>query len=975
MIDKKMIMVEGYFNKNLKLLKSFLTKKFYRYLKFEHQEQVNFIKKENDYHLIVNGINLYPEGCIKFCQHQLASYFKNPHQLYYNKAVFEIPSIRSESNTSRDMIVSFVEENSFTDSTPPKTKLQASLIVFGLGSGLFLEELYSRTSAKDIIIVEKNIAHFEAAFKAFSWQGIVNLLTKRKGQIYFCFLDNYLDFISVYQEIIRKKHFGLIEGSYVYMHYEDDFFIKALELLFKRQEDILSYNGWVDDELQHLKNITSNLNQHTTVKKQYLWDNTTKISDINIPVAIIGSGPRLEKTITVLKEVKSHILIVSCGTSLKPLLDNDIEPDFHCEIENIPQLNEFLELVSKTHDISNITLLAADTVTGIYTYFNQAIHFYRDAGGIHQLVNTKKHTVKSSGWSSSVAATAFFSMLGFKDIIFFGQDLSLGEDESHHIAGTYYDAVSALGSGSANKSNMIPIKSNIPSKEVITNSAWLFHKNGFENAINQYKGKVTFYNTGSGASIEGCIYLDNRQILNLIHLKIGHSKREIINNLISKCTTEHHTVLPHFNNVIKNIKLRLLKVSKLQAQHFDKIKGDVSHIDDLYSIFQDICYPKASDNIDQSLAEIYHGSYMQYFHLIRGYLIRHSLQEDCFTDISKEIQMHLESMSFLLLFFITRFELTANCHSANDTENFCRHMLSKPKIDKKEMNNLMHQLFPNALGKYGLYIIGNLLSYYHECESLTTMKPYYNVMQQIKEKRGFLCYNCNHPLIVSSEMLGQRITCKECGLIASLKSVNAKDVMMNWHYPHDKETSYRLWQESFCQYYSMLPDIIPSSKGVKNGLDKNNVIALTHFDPKLAYSLLDFQRNSNFNLTYVCSNVTVFNLLEQRKHKKFAVENAWPQDYVFKEKEKYDLVIARRIFNRIDDPRSFVQRASCAMSSNGHFVYFHVRQQHILSEVHTYLWNKASILRLFESQFAYVNCYQYVLEDTQILYFVCHNKN
>lgn len=161
---------------------------------------------------------------------------------------------------------------------------------------------------------------------------------------------------------------------------------------------------------------------------------------LDIPVFIVASGPSLEDDIDIIRQQKSNAIIISVASALRPLLDADITPDFHVELENVYITPKLIEL-SKDYDLSKIRLIAAASVEpDVLSYFDHAILYAREALSSYPLFASGiEETLSLPGPTAGNAALSFALESGFQNIYLFGLDLGTRNPTQHHTRGSFYD--------------------------------------------------------------------------------------------------------------------------------------------------------------------------------------------------------------------------------------------------------------------------------------------------------------------------------------------------------------------------------------------------------------------------------------------------------------------------------------------------------------------------------------------------------
>lgn len=153
-----------------------------------------------------------------------------------------------------------------------------------------------------------------------------------------------------------------------------------------------------------------------------------------IPVVIVSTGPSLDKSIDLLKEVKGKALIFAVGSSLRPLLIRNIVPDLFIVLD--PK-REIVNQIKGFEDIG-IPMIYLSSV------HPDTVSCYRGPKFIacyekEQLKNASENYLVNPGGSVSTAALDIAIKMGCSTIILIGQDLAFIDGKNHAKHGTDSD--------------------------------------------------------------------------------------------------------------------------------------------------------------------------------------------------------------------------------------------------------------------------------------------------------------------------------------------------------------------------------------------------------------------------------------------------------------------------------------------------------------------------------------------------------
>ena len=206
------------------------------------------------------------------------------------------------------------------------------LVVFGVGLGYHIEELIRSTGARWVIIVEPFIEFFAHSFATVDWAADAGRVDDAGGEIH---LVTELDPGRIIQSIMKcmSRHglpISTAAGSSCTTrcgHLTRPQAAARRRRVRLCQSRLLRRRDQDDDECG-----------------DQLWHPSFWLLDakprLHRPetVAVVGAGPSLDEAIETLHRIRDRVVLFSAGTALRPLLRQGLVPDFHCELENGPQV-------------------------------------------------------------------------------------------------------------------------------------------------------------------------------------------------------------------------------------------------------------------------------------------------------------------------------------------------------------------------------------------------------------------------------------------------------------------------------------------------------------------------------------------------------------------------------------------------------------------------------------------------------------
>jgi len=221
----------------------------------------------------------------------------------------------------------------------------------------------------------------------------------------------------------------------------------------------VSYSASFPKELGEFTNrifnahLTNQVGIRTDIESRIMWinnyfDNIAHLAkypplDVlrdrlkGVPLVVVGAGPSLKKNASLLKEFKGKAVIIAAITAYKPLLKFGVVPDFVIASEKVdlPEYFTYGDKDRKTRlilaEISHSKMFSRK-VKDKFVFFNP----YMCLSSQHSRLWGSSYMLASGG-SVTTAALDVGVMFGCDPIVFIGQDLCFGENETHAPGGVY----------------------------------------------------------------------------------------------------------------------------------------------------------------------------------------------------------------------------------------------------------------------------------------------------------------------------------------------------------------------------------------------------------------------------------------------------------------------------------------------------------------------------------------------------------
>lgn len=361
--------------------------------------------------------------------------------------------------------------------------------LFGLGNGIFLEELLKRLdSDAKVFVCEPDLALFLFCLEQFDME---HVLKDERVQLYV----DQINLDGFGGALDRNVHWTSIPSQILGFHPNyDKVYIEQYKDFLAAVENTNKMAKVNRDTEAHLaqsavENVMKNL--HFIKDSNYIPDFIEKIPE-GVPAIVVAAGPSLDKNIDQLKNAKGKAFILATDTAVKYLLMHDAPfdaiitldakksprhlTDERCErvpiFSNVEAKNLFLE----KNKSRKIWFRSEPYTEALYNEFGREFPPYSSGG-----------SVATGAFSTCVA-------LGFKKVVLIGQDLAY-DGEMTHAGGVELHIV--------NESYGIKMVDGVNGNKVRSRYDWLIYKDWFEDAIRALPEIEVIDATEGGALIQG----------------------------------------------------------------------------------------------------------------------------------------------------------------------------------------------------------------------------------------------------------------------------------------------------------------------------------------------------------------------------------------------------------------------------------------------------------------------------------------
>ena len=403
-------------------------------------EQVSSIVWEDGVALDLNlgQGRLYGVPARQFVRTQLDAYFNEPDRYLLRQP--EGLGISEKSQEMWKFLIKRVMDKGLQTIPTAPNGIVGYLIVFGVGLGLHLEELIERTAARHVIIVEPIPEFLNHSLRVIDWAGLVGRCHDKDVTLHFTTATEAIPINAEISNIIRALCIPILDGAHLFTHYVTHITNQVVQKFKADAPLFLAPRGFYEDDIMMTENACAILAE----KVFHLIDGTPRAKRRE-PAFIVASGPSVDDCIDTIKTWQDHAIVVSSGSSLQILLHNGIVPDYHAELEPIPEVTDLLRYIMERNKdrfpngrFEGIRLIAPLTVhDSALELFDESYMFFRDNAASTQAFGIDQRCIHFAGPNVANTSLTLAAVLGFSEVYLFGTDCGM-KDNRHHSKDTVY---------------------------------------------------------------------------------------------------------------------------------------------------------------------------------------------------------------------------------------------------------------------------------------------------------------------------------------------------------------------------------------------------------------------------------------------------------------------------------------------------------------------------------------------------------
>ncbi|MBC3765026.1 6-hydroxymethylpterin diphosphokinase MptE-like protein [Neptunicella marina] len=407
-----------------------------------------------------------------------------------------------------------------------------SLILFGIGTGYQLEEMFRQHVVEKLFICEPNRDFFYASLFAIDWSSILQTVDQTDARIYINIGD---DGSHLFRDLLNQFYSVgpyILSSTYFYQSYYNANLVQAIAQLREQLQIVISMGEYYDHARFGIAHTTEVINRDYSLLSANAGKKLS-FDDKEVPVFLVGNGPSLDTSIEAIKEWGDRAIVVSCGTSLQVLHKQGIVPDFHAEIEQNRSTFDWCCRVGDFDYLKKISLISCngihpdtcDLFKDVYVAFKEGESSTTSALEVLGEHNFTK--LKFAFPTVSNFVMNLFTSMEFTQLYLLGVDLGFVDNKHHHSkqSGYYDNSGKEMYDYAAKNNTSLVVPGNFR-KTVFTKHEFKVSKAILEQSL--ANSKVDCFNCSDGARVAGATPLKIEHMLITASQQQKHAALEAI---------------------------------------------------------------------------------------------------------------------------------------------------------------------------------------------------------------------------------------------------------------------------------------------------------------------------------------------------------------------------------------------------------------------------------------------------------------
>ncbi len=445
----KKMLLQATLKANLDTLQVYYPDLFEKFKGYTPENSGVVIDDDGNVNLFNNGTYVYKDSAEALAKEEIDFYFENPTIVSLDfkhkkdeELLYEHEKQLKHLFTKRFEEVGNTVKNSFEERID-------LFCMFGVGLGYQVKELFKERNVLSFLLCEPSNDIFFAMLHCIELRPLIEHCRDQGGFFMLVSGQNTEESVKNISLFFKTTGYFNLNRMALYRHYASASTTEIYNKIIKEAYRWATGWGFMEDEVIGLAHTIINIDSgYKFCKKEEYFVNKQP----NRPVFLVGNGPSLDLAIAFLKKHQENIIIVSCGTSLKALLKNNIKPDIHVENERPAGLIPFVEAIEEQQKLSefklkDIQIIGLNTVhPDLLNKFKKPLllNKYHDAGASLINLEDKKGIYTAPNYTNPTCTNTgmrVIASLGFEQVYLIGTDYGYVDIEHHHSKDSiFYDA-------------------------------------------------------------------------------------------------------------------------------------------------------------------------------------------------------------------------------------------------------------------------------------------------------------------------------------------------------------------------------------------------------------------------------------------------------------------------------------------------------------------------------------------------------
>jgi len=376
-------------------------------------------------------------------------------------------------------------------------RYSGAVVFLGIFTGLHIMHYLNLTEVREVFLIEPDLDRFSLSCFFVDYAKMQDKLGRLMLHVGPEAPQQPIDVLTVRSPITSAVWVRLLPA------YEDGKFDELTNRISLRWRGLTEIFVPYDREVRNLQYAVRNIQNMLPLLHQ-----PPKLSEHSI-IAVVASGPSLNKDMEWLKENQGRMVIMSSISSVRVLKENGIRVDFQCTLdtEMDDKLFKQLQLDPDTPLVAyyKIDPQLTKRFNKVYllpeTYKANAVQFLNDFSLTHPTTGN--------------LITAFASWCKPKTLLFAGLDLGFRSAEQSHVKGGWHDENEGVGHAeeTAGRDHIL-VAANFPESEGQILSLSYYNNARFiiEDALVAIEGDSRVLNLADGAKILGAVPMHSAEL-------------------------------------------------------------------------------------------------------------------------------------------------------------------------------------------------------------------------------------------------------------------------------------------------------------------------------------------------------------------------------------------------------------------------------------------------------------------------------